>query len=219
MSVLAGEDDGPTVDPARSAAGEQWAGHWREFPAPWRAADPQSPEQQALAAEVLARVAAAELLPDRQRIVITLRDVEGYGADGCARCSGSPRRTTGAAAPCPGVRARRAGAVLRRGRNEGDDRVTDLSCNEFVELVTEYLDGTLDDDTLARFVDHLSVCDGCEQYLDQFRRTVTTLADLPQAARRARERLLGAFRNAAVMFGRHAGPRCAVSTWPGHRQW
>ena len=83
MSVLAGEDDGPTVDPARfRPAGEQWAGHWREFPAPWPVPDPQSPEQQALAAEVLSRVAAAlELLPDRQRIVITLRDVEGYGAD------------------------------------------------------------------------------------------------------------------------------------------
>jgi anti-sigma factor RsiW len=76
--------------------------------------------------------------------------------------------------------------------------VTDLSCNEFVELVTEYLDGTLDDDTLARFVDHISVCDGCEQYLDQVRRTVTTLADLPADERlpaEARERLLDAFRN------------------------
>jgi anti-sigma factor RsiW len=76
--------------------------------------------------------------------------------------------------------------------------MTDLSCNEFVELVTEYLDGALDDDTLARFVDHLSGCDGCEQYLDQVRRTVTTLADLPADERlpaEARERLLGAFRN------------------------
>ncbi len=76
--------------------------------------------------------------------------------------------------------------------------MTDLSCNEFVELVTEYLDGTLDDDTLARFVDHLSGCDGCEQYLDQVRRTVTTLADLPADERlpaEARERLLDAFRD------------------------
>ena len=73
-----------------------------------------------------------------------------------------------------------------------------MNCDEFVELVTEFLDGSLDDRTAARFVDHLSMCDGCEAYLDQVRRTVTTLADLPAADRlpdQARERLLEAFRN------------------------
>jgi len=72
------EDEGPTVDPGRfRGAGEPYAGHWREFPARW-----PSPEQQALAGEVRAQLAAAlAQLPDRQRIVITLRDVEGYGSD------------------------------------------------------------------------------------------------------------------------------------------
>ncbi len=73
-----GEDEGPTVDPARfRGPGEPYEGHWREFPAPW-----PSPEQEALAGEIRTRVAAAVgRLPERQRLVITLRDVEGYGSD------------------------------------------------------------------------------------------------------------------------------------------
>jgi RNA polymerase sigma-70 factor, ECF subfamily len=69
------EDHGPSVDPARFLeAGHRWAGHWREFPAAW-----PSPEQTALSGEVHSQVAdAVAELPDRQRIVITLRDVEGY---------------------------------------------------------------------------------------------------------------------------------------------
>lgn len=71
-------DEGPTVDPARfGGPDDPYPGHWRAFPAPW-----PSPEQQALAGEVREQVAAAlEQLPDRQRRVIMLRDVEGYGSD------------------------------------------------------------------------------------------------------------------------------------------
>lgn len=72
------EDYGPTVDPARFLeAGHEWAGHWREFPAAW-----PSPESAAVSGEIHAQVAdAVAALPDRQRIVITLRDVEGYTSD------------------------------------------------------------------------------------------------------------------------------------------
>ena len=72
------EDYGPTVDPARFLeAGHRWAGHWREFPAVW-----PSPEHAALSGEIHAQVAeAVAVLPHRQRIVITLRDVEGYSSD------------------------------------------------------------------------------------------------------------------------------------------
>ena len=73
-----GVDEGPTVDPGRfRAEGELYAGHWRSFPPPW-----PDPEQQALAGEIRARLAVAlAALPERQRVVITLRDVEGYGSD------------------------------------------------------------------------------------------------------------------------------------------
>ncbi len=78
-SSLTTDDEGPTVDPTRFCGpGDPFAGHWREFPAPW----PASPEQETLADEVRAQVARALAeLPDRQRVVITLRDVEGYGSD------------------------------------------------------------------------------------------------------------------------------------------
>jgi RNA polymerase sigma-70 factor (ECF subfamily) len=77
-SPVAGEDDTPTVDPARfGGPGDRCPGHWLAFPAPW-----PSPEQDMLAGEVQSQVEAALAeLPDRQRVVITLRDVEGYSSD------------------------------------------------------------------------------------------------------------------------------------------
>jgi anti-sigma factor RsiW len=72
-----------------------------------------------------------------------------------------------------------------------------MDCNELVELVTAYLDGTLDPETRARFDAHLLECDGCGNYLQQFRATVQTLGevdddDLDPAFR---DRLMDAFRN------------------------
>lgn len=68
---------GPTVDPERfQGPDEPFPGHWREFPAPW-------PDglQQVLAVETRARLAeAVARLPERQRVVLVLRDVEGYEA-------------------------------------------------------------------------------------------------------------------------------------------
>jgi len=71
-----------------------------------------------------------------------------------------------------------------------------LDCNELVEVVTAYLDGSLDLETRARFDVHLLECDGCENYLQQFHVTVETLGltpddDLDPAFR---DRLLTAFR-------------------------
>ncbi len=69
---------GGTVDPARfRAAGEEWAGHWRDTdePAPF----PDTPEGSLLAAELMAVAGTAlEGLPMRQRTVVTLRDVLGF---------------------------------------------------------------------------------------------------------------------------------------------
>ncbi|TDO47758.1 RNA polymerase sigma-70 factor (ECF subfamily) [Kribbella sp. VKM Ac-2527] len=72
------DDSGPTVDPARfRPADDPFPGHWWEFPALW-----PTPEQGLLRREVQDLLAAALAeLPDRQRLVITLRDVEGYPSD------------------------------------------------------------------------------------------------------------------------------------------
>jgi anti-sigma factor RsiW len=77
-----------------------------------------------------------------------------------------------------------------------------LDCNEFVELVTAYLDGALPPADQQRVLEHLELCDGCSAYLDQVRATVAAVGTLPPADRPAegelpdagRERLLEAFR-------------------------
>lgn len=53
-----------------------------------------------------------------------------------------------------------------------------MDCNELVELVTAYLDESLDLDTRARFDLHLLDCDGCANYLQQFRATVATIGTI-----------------------------------------
>jgi RNA polymerase sigma-70 factor (ECF subfamily) len=72
------DEAGPTVDPARFAGpGDEYPGHWLDFPAQW-----PSPEQHALSGELRSLLGAAlASLPERQRVVITLRDVEGYSSD------------------------------------------------------------------------------------------------------------------------------------------
>ena len=79
MSSLDDDDSGsgPTVDPDRfRKPGELYAHHWLEFPPAWPA-----PDQMLLDGELRAHMAAAiEQLPRRQRLVLTLRDIEGYDA-------------------------------------------------------------------------------------------------------------------------------------------
>jgi RNA polymerase sigma-70 factor (ECF subfamily) len=67
-------DEGPTVDPARFTS----EGAWTSAPADWR----DDPETALDSAEAL-RVARAAIdeLPERQKIVITLRDLEGLSSD------------------------------------------------------------------------------------------------------------------------------------------
>lgn len=78
--------------------------------------------------------------------------------------------------------------------------MTDLVCAEFVELVTEFMDGGLDPAAQARMVDHLAGCDGCERYLDQVRQTVRATGTLTgdQLPAEVRDRLLAAFREGEV---------------------
>ena len=71
------EDFGPTVDPGRfQGPGDPQPGHWRRFPMAWPSA-----ETEVVSAEVRHVIEAALAdLPHRQRVVITLRDVDGYGS-------------------------------------------------------------------------------------------------------------------------------------------
>jgi predicted anti-sigma-YlaC factor YlaD len=63
----------------------------------------------------------------------------------------------------------------------GPDRSADeITCMEFVELVTEYLEGVLDASALDLVEEHLVMCDWCVTYLDQMQSTVDGLRALRQ---------------------------------------
>jgi anti-sigma factor RsiW len=72
-----------------------------------------------------------------------------------------------------------------------------VTCIELVELVTEYLEGSMPAEQRARFEEHVSRCDGCTTYLEQFRMTIrlTGMLSEEQVAPEARETLLGVFRD------------------------
>jgi anti-sigma factor RsiW len=74
--------------------------------------------------------------------------------------------------------------------------VDELSCQELVELVTDYLEGRLPVVERERFEAHLERCDGCQTYLEQMRQTIHLLGRLPEEAisGAARAKLLETFR-------------------------
>jgi anti-sigma factor RsiW len=74
--------------------------------------------------------------------------------------------------------------------------VEQLSCQELVELVTDYLEGALSPEDAARFEDHVGRCTGCAAYLEQIRQTIVLTGRLtPESLSPEAEReLLDAFR-------------------------
>ena len=72
-----------------------------------------------------------------------------------------------------------------------------LSCQELVELVTDYLEGALSAGDLRRFEEHIAGCDGCTEYLAQFRRTIELVGRLTpdDLTPEAEAELLGLFRS------------------------
>jgi anti-sigma factor RsiW len=70
-----------------------------------------------------------------------------------------------------------------------------MTCEELVELVTSYLEGTLPERERRAFDEHVALCPGCDRYISQFRTTIHLLGGLPKASLSSpgRERLLDAF--------------------------
>ena len=66
-----------------------------------------------------------------------------------------------------------------------------------VELMTEYLEGAMAPQDRARFEEHLSICEGCTNYIGQLRATVRATGMLSEESipDEAREQLLAAFRD------------------------
>ena len=72
-----------------------------------------------------------------------------------------------------------------------------ISCQEVVELVSDYLDGALPVETASVFEEHLNFCEGCIFYVEQMRDAVEIAArvreeDVPPEVR---DQLLTAFRH------------------------
>lgn len=50
--------------------------------------------------------------------------------------------------------------------------LAEMPCREFVERVTDYLEGALDDEDCCRLEEHLDACRHCALYLEQLRTTL-----------------------------------------------
>lgn len=72
----------------------------------------------------------------------------------------------------------------------------DLTCEELVELVSDYLEGAMSPEERLRFEDHVEICEGCRNYLEQMRKTILVTGHLREehVPGEAQERLLEAFR-------------------------
>ena len=73
--------------------------------------------------------------------------------------------------------------------------MTELTCQELVELVTDYLEETLPGDVRVRFDEHLAGCPYCRTYLEQFRTTIELAGTLREedVTPAARDALLARF--------------------------
>jgi predicted anti-sigma-YlaC factor YlaD len=58
--------------------------------------------------------------------------------------------------------------------------VDEITCKQLVELVTPYLEDSLDEPTLGLVEEHLVMCDWCVDYIEQMRATIGALAALPR---------------------------------------
>jgi anti-sigma factor RsiW len=72
-----------------------------------------------------------------------------------------------------------------------------ITCQQVVELVTDYLEGAMAPGEIARFEHHLGLCDGCAWYVEQIRMTVEAVGrigeeDVPPDVR---DGLVAAFRD------------------------
>jgi anti-sigma factor RsiW len=71
-----------------------------------------------------------------------------------------------------------------------------LSCQEMVELVTDYLEGSLGWRARRRVAGHLRACEACTRYVEQMRETLDLLGTVPvdTLSPEAQSTLLEAFR-------------------------
>ncbi len=72
----------------------------------------------------------------------------------------------------------------------------EMQCKELIELVTEYLEGTIAEAERQQLDSHTAECAWCERYIEQTRQVIGALATLDEGAadNEAWERALASFR-------------------------
>lgn len=72
----------------------------------------------------------------------------------------------------------------------------ELTCQQLVEIVTDYLEGALPASERERFEAHLHHCENCTKYLQQIRTTILLTGTLTEDGvdPEARDRLQAVFR-------------------------
>jgi len=62
--------------------------------------------------------------------------------------------------------------------SEFDLPLDEVTCQQFVELVTEYFGGVLPARTTSQIEEHLVMCDWCVTYVEQIHATIASLREL-----------------------------------------
>jgi anti-sigma factor RsiW len=58
----------------------------------------------------------------------------------------------------------------------------EVTCQQFVELITDYFEGALAQRALSQVEEHLVMCDWCVAYAEQMQSTIAALRELRQPA-------------------------------------
>ena len=75
------------------------------------------------------------------------------------------------------------------------ETVDEVTCQQFVELITDYFEGALAPRTLSQVEEHLVMCDWCLTYAEQMQATVDSLRNLEdRSSREPPDSLLAALR-------------------------
>jgi anti-sigma factor RsiW len=78
-----------------------------------------------------------------------------------------------------------------------DDARQEMACQELIEVITDYLEGTLPESDRTRFDAHLSTCAACREYVEQMCTLIRLSGNLTakSIAPATRNSLLRAFRS------------------------
>ena len=114
--------------------------------------------------------------------------------------------------PSPKPNASRPPADRNRLTHMSEPGMT-ITCQEMVDILSDYLEGSVDEATRQEIEAHLALCPGCAEYLRQMRSTLRTLGHIPldTLSDAAKQDLTAAFR-ARSLTGARVTVQCRRST-------